>query len=224
MDDQNIPSEPTEEIKTPEPTPATIFPLPLEPTDFVSTDTSPEAPESPINASSNTPAEDQNQGVNQPESEVPESTSGTDTLRPVAADKPSSEPVDVQPTSPPLTNESPSSEPIQTASTQSASDQLQSNSESIQATEAQNLPQQDQGGFIRGLLVKAQAKIQSNRQKKLDRVIQLAQKKGFISNKETQIFLHISAATATRYLSRLVKEGRLSCSGQARDLRYHFVR
>jgi hypothetical protein len=36
----------------------------------------------------------------------------------------------------------------------------------------------DQSGFIHGLLVRAQAKIQSNRQKKLDKLMALAEKKG----------------------------------------------
>ena len=200
MDDQTTPSEPVEDTEAtqsaPEPVSPVADPVPLEPNDSEPADTPPIAPESPINADNPVPAEDQNEGQNQPESEVPEPVS----------DVPQ-ESVDVQPSSPTLINESQASEPIQTASVQ-----------------AQNVPPQDQGGFIRSLLVKAQAKIHSNKQKKLDKVIQLAQKKGFISNKETQIFLHVSAATATRYLSRLVKEGRLSCSGQARDLRYHFVR
>ena len=88
----------------------------------------------------------------------------------------------------------------------------------------QALNQPDQSGFIHGLLLRAQAKIQSNRQKKLDKLMALAQKKGQVSNEEAASLLHVSAATATRYLSRLVKEGRLNPTGQTRDLRYRFVR
>ena len=82
----------------------------------------------------------------------------------------------------------------------------------------------DQSGFIHGLLVRAQAKIQSNRQKKLDKLMAFAEKKGQVSNEEAVVLLGVSAATATRYLSRLVKEGRLIAAGQTRGLRYRFVR
>jgi len=51
-----------------------------------------------------------------------------------------------------------------------------------QAPQTPSLAQQDQCGFIRSLLVKAQAKIQFNKQKKLEKIIQLAQKKQTITN------------------------------------------
>jgi Fic family protein len=63
---------------------------------------------------------------------------------------------------------------------------------------------ENQTSFIRALLAKANAKLGSNRQKKLDKVMFLAQKKGFITNEQTQELLHCSDATATRYLSKLV--------------------
>lgn len=46
-----------------------------------------------------------------------------------------------------------------------------------QAPQPQSLAQQDQHSFIHALLLKAQAKIQFNKQKKLDKIIQFAQKK-----------------------------------------------
>jgi hypothetical protein len=104
------------------------------------------------------------------------------------------------------TGESPTSEPVESL------DQLQPNHSS-----------QDQSGFIRGLLVKAQAKIQSNRQKKLDKVIELAQKKGTISNEDIQKSLHMPDRTATRYLVKLVEEGRLVRVGSPRDAKYRFL-
>ena len=88
----------------------------------------------------------------------------------------------------------------------------------------QSPAQQDQTGFIRALLAKAQAKIQSNKQKKLDKIIQYAQKKKIIANEDIHKLLHVSSATATRYLVKLVQQGRLARIGNPRDARYQFVR
>jgi hypothetical protein len=215
MDDQNTPSEPVEEADVPEPTPIPVEPDSGQTTGSDPADTPPTAPESPINAPSNTPVEDQNQGVNQPESNEPE--------EPISAPSEPQAPTGESPTTSPIPstsipvapvsassstsiNESPTSEPVESL------DQLQPNHSS-----------QDQSGFIRGLLVKAQAKIQSNRQKKLDKVIELAQKKGTISNEDIQKSLHMPDRTATRYLVKLVEEGRLVRVGSPRDAKYRFL-
>jgi Fic family protein len=84
--------------------------------------------------------------------------------------------------------------------------------------------QQNQTSFIRALLAKANAKLGSNKQKKLDKVMLLAQKKGFITNAEAQELLHCSDATATRYLSKLVQQGRLNCTDGSHWVKYLFVR
>jgi hypothetical protein len=157
------------------------------------TDMPPEAPESPTNASTNTPIKDQNGGVNPPESDSPE---------------PSSEP-----------SVSESVQPIQTQSSQSAPVPL-----TTQAPQPQSPAQQDQTGFIHALLAKAQAKIQFNKQKKLDKIVLFAQKKKIIANEDVQKLLHISSATATRYLVKLVQQGRLARVGNPRDAKYQFLR
>jgi Fic family protein len=71
------------------------------------------------------------------------------------------------------------------------------------APQTQPSAQQNQTSFIRALLAKANAKLGSNRQKKLDKIMLTAQKKGFITNEQAQELLHCSDATATRYLSKL---------------------
>lgn len=91
-------------------------------------------------------------------------------------------------------------------------------------TQTQSLAQQDQRGFIKSLLIKAQAKIQSNKQKKIDKLIELAQKNGTITNDDVQKLLRVSDATATRYLVKLVQEGRLTRIGSPRDAKYQFMR
>ncbi len=91
-------------------------------------------------------------------------------------------------------------------------------------TQTQSLAQQDQKGFIHALLIKAQAKIQFNKQKKLDKIIQLAQKKKIVANEDIQMLLHVSSATATRYLVKLVEQGHLARAGNPRDAKYQFLR
>ena len=73
------------------------------------------------------------------------------------------------------------------------------------------------------LLARANAKIQSNKQKKLDKIIQLAQKKQIITNDDVQKLLRVSDATATRYLVKLVEQGRLARVGSPRDAKYQFL-
>ena len=89
-----------------------------------------------------------------------------------------------------------------------------------QAPQAQSPAQQDQTGFIRTLLAKANAKIQSKRQKKLELLMQAVSKKGKIDNREAQKLLRISDKTAERYLNKLVTQGRLKRSGAGRDVIY----
>ncbi|MEI7463135.1 MAG: hypothetical protein WCK03_01920 [Candidatus Taylorbacteria bacterium] len=92
------------------------------------------------------------------------------------------------------------------------------------ALQTQSLAQQDQVGFIHNLLIKAQAKIQFNKQKKLDNLVQFAQKKRIITNSDAQKLLRVSDRTATRYLVKLVQQGRLTRTGDPHDAKYQFVR
>ena len=180
-------------MQAPEPAPAPIEPESSQPNGSTPTDSPPTAPESPISTPDHIPVEDQNGGVNQPESE-------------------GSEPA----------NEAPVSEPIQA---QSATIPVSApTSLTPIAPQPQLSAQQDQTGFIHALLAKAQAKIQSNKQKKLDKIILFAQKKKIFANEDVQKLLHVSSATATRYLVRLVQQGRLARVGNPRDAKYQFVR
>ena len=73
---------------------------------------------------------------------------------------------------------------------------------------AGNEPIRDQS-FIRGLLEKAKLAIQSRKRIKLDKIMNLFAKQTNITNDEVEKFLHVSDATATRYLSILEKEGKI---------------
>jgi len=119
-------------------------------------------------------------------------------------------------------NEAPIPEPVQSVSKESepsAPAPL-----TPQAPQPQSPAQQDQTGFIRALLAKAQAKIQSNKQNKLDKIMLFAQKKKVVANEDIQLLLHVSSATATRYLVKLVQQDRLARVGNPRDAKYQFLR
>lgn len=66
----------------------------------------------------------------------------------------------------------------------------------------------------RDLLVKARATIQDRKRKKLDKILEALNTKGKITNDEVEKLLHVSDATATRYLSALEKEGKIQQVGK----------
>ena len=66
----------------------------------------------------------------------------------------------------------------------------------------------------RDLLVKARATIQDRKHKKLDKILEFLNTKGKITNDEVEKLLHVSDATATRYLSALEKEGKIQQVGK----------
>ena len=76
----------------------------------------------------------------------------------------------------------------------------------------------------RDLLVKARATIQQRKQKKLEKILEALDGKGpttpklrragNITNDEVEKLLHVSDATATRYLSALEKEGKIKQVGK----------
>ncbi|MBP6931559.1 MAG: hypothetical protein KBD48_03965 [Candidatus Pacebacteria bacterium] len=67
---------------------------------------------------------------------------------------------------------------------------------------------------IRELLNKARNAIQSRKRKKLDRILNMFTNKSKITNDEVEKFLHISDATATRYLEILEKENKIKQVGK----------
>jgi hypothetical protein len=198
-DDQNIPAAPVAEVPTPAPEPV---PTPVEaessqPNGSTPTDLPPEAPESTISVPAPIPVESQNGGVNQPESEVPEAPNQAAIPEPIQ-----SVPAQSAPSAPAAqTPQAPQPQPPI-------------------APQPQSPAQQNQTGFIRVLLAKAQAKIQSNKQKKLELLMQTVSKNGTIDNREAQKLLRISDKTAERYLTKLVAQGRLKRAGAGRDVVY----
>ncbi len=203
----------TQDVATPTPPTDSVesAPAPVEPVSDQSTgsdpaNTPPTAPESPINDDSSALVEDQNPPINQSESDEPEG--------PISAPNEPETLIDDQPIS----------KPVQSSPTQSAPVSAPPTPPTPPAQQPQSSAQQNQTSFIRALLAKANAKLGSNRQKKLDKVMFLAQKKGFITNEQAQELLHCSDATATRYLSKLVQQGRLNRTDGSHWVKYIFVR
>lgn len=64
------------------------------------------------------------------------------------------------------------------------------------------------------LIVMARNAIQFRKKKKLAKIMTLFLKKKNITNDEVEKLLHVSDATATRYLSQLEKEGRIKQNGR----------
>jgi len=88
------------------------------------------------------------------------------------------------------------------------------------AAQIRSSVQEDKSGFIRALMAQALAKIHSNRQKKLEILMESARKKRRITNDEAQKILRVSDKTAERYLKELVEQGKLERFGSTRDAHY----
>lgn len=67
---------------------------------------------------------------------------------------------------------------------------------------------------IRELLNNARFAIQTRKKKKMEKIMKLFEKKSHITNDEVEKLLHISDATATRYLTILKKENKIKQIGK----------
>lgn len=73
----------------------------------------------------------------------------------------------------------------------------------------------------REMLIKARATIQSKKRKKLDKILVLLDEKKNIGNDDVEKLLHVSDATATRYLNQLEREGTIIQVGKTgQSVRY----
>jgi len=67
---------------------------------------------------------------------------------------------------------------------------------------------------IRDLLTRARTATQDRKRKKRDKIMQALNSKNKITNDEVEKLLHVSDATATRYLAQLEKEGKIQQVGK----------
>jgi len=113
------------------------------------------------------------------------------------------------------------SEPTQTSETRTAqmagNEPLKSESEPLTQTKAEATPLPvipTSRNRVLELLNNAKSAIQFRKRKKLDRIMNLFSTKSKITNDEVEKFLHVSDATATRYLSQLEKENKIKQTGK----------
>lgn len=82
------------------------------------------------------------------------------------------------------------------------------------STQPVSIPMPAQSGIAKDLLNKARSTIQSRKRKKLDKIMEVLNTKPKVTNDEVEKLLHVSDATATRYLSQLEKEGKITQVGK----------
>ena len=68
--------------------------------------------------------------------------------------------------------------------------------------------------LLRRLLIKVQESIQFRKRKKLDKIMSMFEIKSKITNDEVEKLLHVSDATATRYLTILKQENKIKQEGK----------
>jgi predicted HTH transcriptional regulator len=73
------------------------------------------------------------------------------------------------------------------------------------------------------LSMKAHVAVAEKKRLKRERIMGLFNKKTEIANDDVEKLLHVSDATAARYLSELVKEGRIMREGKGRFVRYRKI-
>lgn len=186
-DDQNTIQNPISEENSIPPSPQEpTVDIPVPATDSTPVEMPLEAPESPINVDNAVPINNDN-----PDENSPVSTPSPEESKPeeLPAEGIKTEEI------PPI-----SAEPVQTPESRTA--QIPVNEPLVKIS------------LARELLVKARNMIQSRKRKKLDRIMNLFSAKSKITNDEVEKFLHISDATATRYLSQLEKENKIKQTGK----------
>ncbi len=176
-------------------------PLPINTTGSEPSNMPLEAPESPKNADipvSLNNANTKNEPISTPSPEEIISLEPTDIQANPASDEvnklsiePVSEPVQA---SEPSTAQTPVNKPL--------------------APESEPIQTQSKSSLARQLLISARNVIQFRKRKKLDKIMSLFLQQSKITNDEVEKFLHVSDATATRYLSQLEKENKIKQTGK----------
>ena len=132
-----------------------------------------------------------------------------------AENEPASEPVSEPVEAPePETAQIPVNEPLPAASAESSAETKEEPKPETKTPEPEPEKEKPRVSYLKSqkwseLLVMARNAMQFRKRKKLDRVMSLFLKQSKITNDEVEKFLHVSDATATRYLSILEKEGKI---------------
>mgnify|MGYP001567464118 CR=1 FL=1 len=86
--------------------------------------------------------------------------------------------------------------------------------ETAQMGRNEPLETKSKSSLAQQLLISARNAIQFRKRKKLDKIMSLFLQQSKITNDEVEKLLHVSDATATRYLSQLEKEGKIQQNGK----------
>ena len=78
----------------------------------------------------------------------------------------------------------------------------------------------DTKSFFKSLLPKLKEKLFFRTEKRLSKIMDFTQKNGEVQNDEVEKLLHVSDATASRYLAKLVQRGNLKVSGPKNHAKY----
>ena len=118
-------------------------------------------------------------------------------------------------------NLEPTPEPVQTPEPSAESESIQTDRETAQIPVNEPLASKPSLDFAKATTGKQKDlwkrfldKVQIGKRKKLEKIMIMFLKKSKITNDEVEKFLHVSDATATRYLSQLEKEGKIKQSGK----------
>jgi hypothetical protein len=172
--------------------------------DSAPADMLPSAPEAPADTVIPPLAKDDISAQNVPESQPVEPAQTAQT-----GENPSSisEPI-LTPETPPIppettTAQTPPSEPVVTEPEPKPAESIFAPAEPV-----------SKPNFARQLIAKAREAIQNRKRKKIDRVMDLFAKRTNITNNQVADFLHVSDATATRYLQILENENKIRQVGK----------
>ena len=183
--------------------------------DFTPADMPSEAPQAPADTVTPPPVKDDSLAQNVPASQIPVSseTAQTGEISPVPEPVSSAQPPEALPTLPENQSaQTPPSDPI-VSKPEPIPESVQTDSAPVFSS-ALAEPVSPKPNLARDLLNKARQVIQSRKQKKIDHILDLFAKRTNITNDEVEKFLHISDATATRYLEILEKENKIKQSGK----------
>ena len=193
-----------QENSIPQSSQETMADIPVPATDSTPTNMPPEAPESPKNADIPVSLNNPNPENTPVLTETPEVAKPAESAS-AEAENPKTEPIpELAQTSEPRTAQIPVNEPF-APEPEVKSEPLKFEPETFS---------QPKISLARELLVKARNMIQFRKRKKLERVMTLFLKKSKITNDEVREFLHVSDATAERYLNALEKENRIRQVGK----------
>jgi hypothetical protein len=196
--EDSIPSEP-------EKTQENQAEIPLEPTD----------PQP--NPASNGTSEPKNEPVFEPV-EAPEPVDST-SPSPETAQIPVNEPFEIEPEIQENEIEQPKEEQTETKTAEPVKAEIKPEEPKTPELKKEEPIEKPKVSYLKSqkwgeLLVMARNAIQFRKRKKLDKIMSLFLENSKITNDEVEKLLHVSDATATRYLSQLEKEGKVKQNGK----------